>query len=57
MKEPIGMIGQTDLNSHDMREVVMNTAKPVSTREATERLVKILYSTYAKAYLEKVAIA
>ena len=32
-----------------MREVAMHTAEPVSTREATERLVKILDITYAKA--------
>ena len=30
-----------------MREVVMQTAEPVSIREATERLVKILDITYA----------
>ena len=38
-----------------MREVLMHTAETVSTREATERLVKILNSTYAKADLEQVA--
>ena len=38
-----------------MHEVVMKTAEPVSTREATERLLKALNSTYAKADLEHVA--
>ena len=33
----------------------MNTTEPVSTREATDRLVKILYSTYVNEYLEYVA--
>ena len=33
----------------------MQTAAPVSTMEATQRCVKILYSTYAKEDLEQVA--
>ena len=33
----------------------MKTAEPYSTREATGILVKILDSTYAKAYLKQVA--
>ena len=33
----------------------MHTAEPVSTREATERLVKILDITYAKAELDHVS--
>ena len=37
-----------------MREVVIHTAEPVSTREANERLVKILYSTYFRVDLKKV---
>ena len=52
MKEIRGLIGQTDQTSHDMHEVVMQTAEPVSTRDATERLVKILDITYVKADLE-----
>ena len=32
-----------------MHEMVMHTVEPVSTREATEILVKILNSTYVKA--------
>ena len=38
-----------------MRELVMQTAEPVSTREATKRLVKILDITYSEASLEHVA--
>ena len=38
-----------------MREVVIQVEEPVSTREATERLVRILDSTYVKADLEHVA--
>ena len=38
-----------------MREVVTQTAEPASTREATERIVNILYDTYVKAYLKQVA--
>ena len=38
-----------------MFKVAMKTSEPVSTREATEMLLKIIYSTYAKADLEKVA--
>ena len=48
MKEPIGLIGKTYIISRGIREVVMQTAEPVSTGGATERLVKILNSTYAK---------
>ena len=33
----------------------MQTVEPVSTREATERLVKIIDSTYVKDDLEQVA--
>ena len=35
MKEPIGLRGKTDLTSREMSEVVIHTAKPVSTKEAT----------------------
>ena len=51
MKESRGMIGKTDLTSHDIHEVVTQTAEPVPTREATERTVTVFYSTYAKAEL------
>ena len=55
MKEPSGILGQTNLTSREMIKVVMQTEEPVSTREATESLVKIIGSTYVKAYLEQVA--
>ena len=38
-----------------MGEVVMQTVEPVSTREVTDRMVKIINSTYEKEYLKKVA--
>ena len=55
MKERSGTLGQTYLTSHEMREVVMQTAEPVSTREATKRLVKPLKSTYEKEKIKQVA--
>ena len=38
-----------------MREEVMQTAEPASTREANERLLKILDINYAEADLKQVA--
>ena len=35
--------------------MVIKTAEPVSTREYTERLVKILDSTYLKAYIQQLS--
>ena len=55
IKETRGLMGQTYLTCCNMCEVVMQTTEPVYTREATKRLVKILNSTYEKAYLEQVA--
>ena len=55
MKEPSVLIGKYDLNKWEMREVVMHTADPFSTIEATERLVKILKITYVKADFYQVA--
>ena len=46
MKEPSGLLGQSDLNKSKMRKVVMQNAEPSTTIEATEILVKILNSTY-----------
>ena len=51
MKEPSGLLGKSDLTSHEMSEVVMQTALPVSTRESTEIIVKILNITYSKVDL------
>ena len=55
MKEPSGLLGELYLTSPDMRKVVMQTAEPSSTREGTERLIKILDNTYAKLDLKQVA--
>ena len=55
MKEPSGLLGQTDLTSRDMRKLVTQTTKIVSTREATERLVKIFGSAYAQSNLKHVS--
>ena len=38
-----------------MRRVVMQNSEPGSTREATDRLIKILNSNYAKADLKQIA--
>ena len=54
MKQPRDMMGQTDLTSREIHEVVMQTSKLVSTREATERLVKTFANTYAESDLEQV---
>ena len=49
MKEYRKFLGKSDLTKREMREVVMQTSEPASTREATERMVKTLDITYAKA--------
>ena len=49
------MLGKTDLTIRDMIKMLMQNAKPISTRESTERLVKILDSTYTKSDIEQVA--
>ena len=55
MKEPSIFIGKFDLTKFYICKVVMHTAEPSSTWEATEQMFKIVYSTYAKAYLKQVA--
>ena len=54
MKDSRNFLGQSDLTKRKMRKVVMQTAEPVYTREATGRMVKILNSTYEKSYLKQV---
>ena len=49
--------GQSDLTKREMREVVIQTEEQASTWEATERMVNIFDSTYAKANLEQVVNA
>ena len=48
MKDSSNLLGQSNLTNREMREVVMQTAESSSTREATERMAKILDSNYAK---------
>ena len=55
MKEPSVLIGKSNLNKREIQEVVMQTSDKDSTREATERLLKILEITYAKADFYEVA--
>ena len=54
MKEPINLLVQSNLTKRKMRKVLMHTTEPASTREATERILKILDSTYSKVDLEQV---
>ena len=55
MKEPSSLQGRSNITKREMCEVVMQTADPYSTQEATEPMVKIIYSIYVKAELEQVA--
>ena len=52
MKEPIGLLGKSDLTIHNICEVEINTVETVSTREATKRLGKLLDSNYSKKDLK-----
>ena len=47
-------MGKIYFTIHEMCMVVMQTAEPDSTKENTEILVKIIDSTYYKAYHEHV---
>ena len=55
MVVPGNLLGQSDLTKLYMQEIVMKTAEPASTREVTERVVKILDHTYERDNLDKVA--
>ena len=57
MKEPVNFLFQPDITKHDMKQVVIQTAKPDSTIETTERVVKLLVCNYLNAKLDKVAVA
>ena len=48
MKEPSSQLRKPNLSKHNMRKVVLHTAEPDFTKEATNMLVKILDSSYAK---------
>ena len=54
MKDPGILLGPSNLTKSEMSKVMMHNEEPASTREATERMVKILDSAYAKADLEQV---
>ena len=49
------MLGQTYITSREVRGVVMQTSEPVSTKEATDRLVKIFDIIYAESDLERLS--
>ena len=55
MTQPRSVLGKSYLNVHEMHKVSIQTTEPVSTIEATERLVKTLDSVYEKANLKEVA--
>ena len=57
MKESRNLLGKSNLTKREMGEVVMQTEEPDSTQESTERMIKILDSTYAKVCLEQVVNA
>ena len=49
MKEPISLLGQSNLTKQEMRKVLMKTAEPDCTQESTEQMAKILDITYVKS--------
>ena len=55
MKELISLLGQSYLTIDEMRELVIQTAEIVLTREDNERLLKLLRINYAKENLKQVA--
>ena len=54
MKEPRNFLGQSARTKRKICKVAIYTAEPASTQEASERMVKILDSAYAKADLKQV---
>ena len=55
IKDIIRLPGKKYLICRKMCKVVMHTSEPVSTREATQRRVNMIYITYKKEDLEQVA--
>ena len=55
MKEPSSFLGKSNLTKREMRDVVMKTTEPTSTREATEWIVKYYTVPMKKADLKQVA--
>ena len=54
MKDPSSFLGKSDLTKRKLCKVVMQTEEPASTQKDTERMVKILHSNYARAYLNQI---
>jgi hypothetical protein len=48
------LIRQSAISSREIKQVIARSEEPKVTAEATERIVKILYSNYHKADLQKV---
>ena len=48
IKEPISLLGKSNITKREMSGVVMQTAETASTREAIARMVKLIESNYAK---------
>ena len=46
IKETRNLLGKSDLTKREMREAVMHIAEPYSTQEDTEKMLKIIDSTY-----------
>ena len=55
MKETSILIRKKNLTSRNIREVVMHTSKPASTREYTKIMIKNICIIYAKSEFEQVA--
>ena len=55
MIDPIGLLEQNNLTGRNICKIFMETAELSPTKKDTDRMVKIPYSTYAKADLEQVS--
>ena len=55
IKYPGKFTGEPNLTKTDIREVLVQTSDPASTKEAPERTVKIFYSTHEKYDINKVS--
>ena len=55
MKEPGHFLGKPYLSKKDMQEVQINTVYPGFTKESTDRIIKILHSTYKRDGIGKVS--
>ena len=55
MNNPSSFLGRYNLTKREMCKLVMQNSEPASTQEATEKMIQIISSTYAKAYLKQVA--